>query len=152
MNGSDCLPKERHDQRVGCIGSGEFHVVSELVRRDALQHELTSIRVFAFIALQRNRKEPDANRDYENEDDYREKNPRDFQNSVGFCGLALHRFFNETTDYRPQWPGKQHKREKLSALPQPTDEPQKLSRSAALRHSGSSPPVWPSPRLGFMRK
>jgi hypothetical protein len=35
---------------------------------------------------------------------------------VPLCGLALHRFFNETKDYSPQWPGKQHKREDLLAL------------------------------------
>src|SRR5437016_2834817 len=134
MNVNDCLPKDRHDQRIGRIGSREFHVVSELVRGDALQPELTSIRIFAFIALQRNTKEPDANRDDKTEDDYCKKNPRGFQNSVAFYGLALHRFFSETKDYRPQWPGKQHKREKLSALPQATDEPQKLSISAALQH------------------
>src|SRR2546430_9088304 len=152
MNANDCLPKDRHDQRVGRIGSGEFHVVSELVRWDALQHELTGIRIFAFIALQRNTKEPDANRDHQTEDDHCEKNPRGFQNSVAFCCLALHRFFSETKDYRPQWPGKQNKREKLSALPQATDEPQKPSMSVALQHSGSSPPVWPSPHLAFICK
>ena len=116
MNANDCLAKERHNQRIGCIGSREFHVVSELVRRDALQHELTSIRILAFIALQRNTEEPDADRDHETKDDHREKNPCRFQNSVAFCGLALHRFFNETTDYSPQWQGKQHKREDLLAL------------------------------------
>src|SRR5206468_2600984 len=152
MNTNDCLPKERHDQRIGFIGSREFHVVSELVRWDALQHELTGIRILAFIALQRNTKKPDANNDHKNKDDYREKNPCGFQNFVAFCGLALHRFFNETKDYSPQWPGEQHKREKLSALPQATDERQKLSMSAALQHSGSSPPAWPLRHLGFMHK
>src|SRR6266404_5861853 len=152
MNANDCLPKDRHDQRVGRIGSREFHVVSELVRRDALQHELTGIRIFAFIALQRNTKKPDANNDHKTKNDHREKNPCGFQKSVAFCSLALHRFFNETKDYSPQWPGKQHKREKLSALPQPTEQPQKLSRSAGLQHSGSSPPVWPSPHLAFFCK
>src|SRR5436190_15624227 len=71
---------------------------------------------------------------------------RGFQKSVGFWGLARHRFFNETKDYRPQWPGKQHKREKLSALPQPTDQPRKVSRSATLQPSSdptfSSCSVW----------
>src|SRR2546428_9912787 len=96
MNANDCLPKERHDQRIGCISSREFHVVSELVRRDALQHELTGIRILAFIALQRNTEKPDANSDHEYRDDHCEKNPFGFQNSIAFCGLALHRFFNET--------------------------------------------------------
>src|SRR5437879_10048175 len=118
MNTNDCLSKERHDQRISSIGSREFHVVSELVRRDALQQELSGIRIFAFIALQRNTKEPDANNDHKNKDDYREKNPCGFQNFVAFYGLALYRFFNETKDYSPQWPGKQRKSEKLSALPQ----------------------------------
>ena len=116
MNANDCLPKERHDQRIGRIGSREFHVVSQLVRRDALQHKLTSIRILAFIALQRNTEKPDANNDHQTKDDHREKNPCGFQRSVASCGLALHRFFNETTDYRSQWPGKQRKREDLLAL------------------------------------
>ena len=116
MNANDCLPKERHDQRIGSIGSREFHVVSELVRRDALQHELTSIGIFAFIALQRNTEKPDANNDHKTEDDYREDNPCGFQNSIAFSRLALHRFFNETKDYSPQWPGKQRKRKDLLAL------------------------------------
>src|SRR6266571_5486988 len=111
MNANNCLPKNRHDQRIGCIGSREFHVVSEFVRRDALQHELTGIRILAFIALQRNTEKPDANSDHKTKDDHPEKNPCGFQTSVAFSGLALHRFFNETTDYRPQWPGKQRKRE-----------------------------------------
>ena len=51
----------------------------------------------------------------ETEDDCREKNPCAFQNCVAFR-LALHGFFNETTDYSPRCPGKQHKREKLLAL------------------------------------
>src|ERR1700726_1087942 len=44
------------------------------------------------------------------------------------------------------WPNGQRKREKLLALPQPTDEPRKLSGSATLQHSGdpisSSCSVW----------
>src|SRR5436190_24003957 len=104
MNANDCLPKERHDQRIGCIGSREFPVVSELVRGDALQHELTSIRIFAFIALQRNTKEPDANRYHKTEDDYREKTPCGSQKPVAFCGLPLHWLFRESNDYRPQCP------------------------------------------------
>src|ERR1043166_4930475 len=130
MNANDCLPKDRHDQRIGCIGSREFHVVSKLVRRDALQYELTSIGVFAFIALQRDIEKPDANGDHKTEDDQGEKNPRSFQNSVAFCGLALHRFFNETTDYKPQWLGKQRKR--AERLP-PREE---ASHSTVLRNSG----------------
>jgi len=51
----------------------------------------------------------------ETEDDCREKNPSGFQNCVAFR-LALHGFFNETTDYSPRCPGKQYKREKLLAL------------------------------------
>src|SRR5215467_12579990 len=118
MNASDCLPKNRHYQRIGCIGSRELHVVSELVGRDTLQHELPGIRIFAFVALQGNSEKSDANSDHKTKDDYGEKNPCGFQNSVACCGLALHRFFNETTDYRPQWPGKQRKREDLLPLSQ----------------------------------
>jgi protein O-mannosyl-transferase len=112
MNADDCLSKDRHDQRIGCISSRELHVVSELVRRDALQNELTGIGILAFIALQRNTKKSDANSDHHTKNDHREKNPRGFQNSVAFYGLALHQFFNETTDYRAQWLGKQREKGK----------------------------------------
>src|ERR1041385_5249772 len=91
MNANNCLPKDRHDQGIGCISSREFHVVSELVRRDALQQELTGIRILAFIALQRNTEKPDANSDHETDDDYREKNPCCFESFVASCSLALHR-------------------------------------------------------------
>src|SRR6266446_9347478 len=51
MNSSDCLSEDRHDQSVSSIGSRKLHVVSQFVRVDALQHELTGISVFAFVAL-----------------------------------------------------------------------------------------------------
>jgi hypothetical protein len=79
------------------------------------------MRIFALIALQRNTEEPDAKSDHEIEDDCREKNPCGFQNCVAFR-LALHGFFNETTDYSPRCPGKQHKRAELLALSLAMDE------------------------------
>jgi hypothetical protein len=103
---------------------------------------LTSIRILAFIALQRNSEKPDANSDHEDKDDHREKNPREFPNFVAFCGLALHRLFNETTDYRPQWPGKQRKREERCLF---------LSGNLAAPKS-RLPLLWLLWRSRFMRK
>jgi hypothetical protein len=45
------LSKDRHHHG---ISSRELHVVGEFVRRDALQHQLTSVSVFSLVALEWN--------------------------------------------------------------------------------------------------
>ena len=75
MNPGNCLSKHRHDDSVRGIRSRKFHIVSELVWRDALQHELAGISVFAFIALERNSKEPNSDCNDESKNDYRQNPP-----------------------------------------------------------------------------
>src|SRR5437762_2756819 len=74
MNSGDGLSKDRHDHGVGSISARELHVIGELVRWNTLQNELTSISVFAFVALEWNSKKsnPDGNNDAK---DNRGQNP-----------------------------------------------------------------------------
>src|SRR5947209_13384220 len=74
MNSGDGLSKDRHDHGVGRISARELHVIGELVRWNALQNELTSISVFAFVAFEWNSKKsnPDGNNDAK---DNRDQNP-----------------------------------------------------------------------------
>src|SRR6266513_5091624 len=57
MNSGDCLSEDRHEQSVGGISPRELHVVSQLVWRNTLQHQLTRISVFSFIPLEWNSEE-----------------------------------------------------------------------------------------------
>jgi hypothetical protein len=79
MNSEDGLSEHRHDQSIGRISAWELHVVSELVRGNALQNELASISVFAFVALEWNSKEPNSDGNNDAEDDYRQKPPTSSQ-------------------------------------------------------------------------
>ena len=74
MNSGDGLSKDRHDHGVGRISARELHVIGQLVRWNALQNELTSISVFAFVALEWNSKKsnPNGNNDAK---DNRGQNP-----------------------------------------------------------------------------
>ena len=53
MNSGEGLPEDRHQAGVGRVSAREFHIVSQFVRRSALQHQLTGIGIFAFISLKR---------------------------------------------------------------------------------------------------
>ncbi len=64
MNTSDCLSENRHHHGISGIRSGKLHVVSQLVWRNSLQHQLTGVSIFAFVAFQRDLQQPDANCDY----------------------------------------------------------------------------------------
>ncbi len=61
MNPDDGLAEKSHDQRVHGVCAGQFHVRSEAVGRDALEHQLSGVGVLAFIALERGRRKADAN-------------------------------------------------------------------------------------------
>src|SRR5208282_3356161 len=52
------LTEQRHDDRIAGIRAGKFHVVGKLAGRDALQHELAGVRVFALVALERKVQKP----------------------------------------------------------------------------------------------
>ena len=58
----------RKGKIIGDVSSSKFHVVSQFVRRDALEHELTSISVFSFVAFDRNsqKSNPDCERQDQN--------------------------------------------------------------------------------------
>jgi hypothetical protein len=59
------------------LGTGfwELQVIGQLVWRDALQHQLAGIRVFAFVALQRNAQKSNPDGNHEAENDYGEDAP-----------------------------------------------------------------------------
>src|ERR1043166_5591114 len=82
MNSGDGLSKNRHDQGVSDISTRELHVIGELIRWNALQNELTSISIFAFVALEWNSKKsnPDGNNDAKNN---RGQNPPRGTQSLG---------------------------------------------------------------------
>src|SRR5438105_6563613 len=94
MNSADCLSKDRHDPGIGGISAGELHVVGKLIRRYALQHKLTGISIFAFIALQWNSQQPNPNCDNEDKDDRREKPPCASQYSVAVFDFTCHECWN----------------------------------------------------------
>ena len=75
MNSKNCLSEDRHDHGISGIRSRKLHVVGEFVWRDALEHELAGIRVFAFVALDRNPQEPNSDCEDEAENDYRQDAP-----------------------------------------------------------------------------
>ena len=58
MDAGRRLAEQLHDDRIGGIRAGKFHVVGEFVRRDALQHELAGVGVFALVALERKIQQP----------------------------------------------------------------------------------------------
>src|SRR5215208_4627664 len=55
------LAEERHDQGVGGVSAGKFHVVNEFVGRNTLQHELAGVSELPFVAFERHVAEADAN-------------------------------------------------------------------------------------------
>ena len=61
MDAGRGLAEEGHDDGVGGVGAGQFHVVGFLVGRNALQDELSGVGVFAFVAFEGHVAQPDAN-------------------------------------------------------------------------------------------
>ena len=61
MHPFDRLAENRLEQGVAVIRPGPFHVVEPLVGRMALQNELARVGVFALVALERHREQPQAN-------------------------------------------------------------------------------------------
>src|SRR5439155_67947 len=53
------------------IDSRKFHIVGQRIRRDTLQHELASVSVFSFIALERDPQQSESNQD--DEGDYEQR-------------------------------------------------------------------------------
>jgi len=91
------LPKDRHDCGVGCISARELHVVGELIWWNALQNELASIGVLAFIAFERNSQKSNPDCDDEAEEDHSNNQPAKTQCSVVDVDLMRHEgcFSNE---------------------------------------------------------
>ena len=61
MNSRNRLSEDRHKQSVSRRCPRKLHAVSQLVRRDPLQHELAAVRVLAFVAFEREFEESYAN-------------------------------------------------------------------------------------------
>jgi hypothetical protein len=91
MNSDSRLSKHRHDHSVGRISAWEFHVVGELVGWNALQNQLTSISVFAFVTLEWNSKEPNPDANNEPENDYRQNPPPGMQGLGAIVNLMSHK-------------------------------------------------------------
>jgi hypothetical protein len=91
MNSGDCLSEDRHDHGISSIRSWKLHVVSELVRRDALQYELAGISVLALVALEWNSQKPNSDRDSKAKNDYGQSPPCDSQDFVMAADLVDHR-------------------------------------------------------------
>ena len=71
MNSSDRLPEDSHNHRISDIDSRKFHIVGQRIGRDTLQHELASVSVFSFIALERDPQQSESNQD--DEGDYEQR-------------------------------------------------------------------------------
>ena len=91
MNSGDCLSEDRHDHGISGIGPGKLHVVGELIWGDPLQHQLTGIRVLAFVALEWDSEDPNTDRDSDAKDDYRQGPPCHSQDFVMDVALVSHR-------------------------------------------------------------
>jgi hypothetical protein len=91
MNSGNRLSKHRHDHSVGRISAWELHVVGELIGWNTLQNELTSISVFAFIALQWNSKEPNSDGNNEAKNDYRQNPPPSAESLVAIVNRMSHK-------------------------------------------------------------
>src|ERR1039457_2769251 len=98
MNPDNRLSEDRHDQGVGRIGSRELHIVSQLIWRNALQHQLTRVGVFALVAFERKTEQADPdNRDH-NESDRQQNPPGDAQTlKASFKGYRLWRSFRHSS-------------------------------------------------------
>ena len=100
MNSDNRLSKHRHDHSVGGIGAWEFHVVGELVGWNALQNQLTSISVFAFVALKWNSKESNSDGNNEAKNDYGQNPPPSAKGLAAIINLMSHKscYFDEKPD------------------------------------------------------
>src|SRR4030095_7717514 len=90
MNSGYCLPKDRHDGRVGRIRARKFHVVGEGVWRETLQNELTGISVFAFVALERNSKKSNSDGNNEAKNNGGQNPPSSPQRLAVLVGVMRH--------------------------------------------------------------
>ena len=68
MDSAGRLPKHREDRGIGRIGSGQLHVVGQLVGRNALQNQLAGVGVLALIAFQRHVQQAPADHFKEKDD------------------------------------------------------------------------------------
>jgi hypothetical protein len=59
------LAEHGHDDGIGGVGAGEFHVEHLAVRRHALQDELAGVGVFALVALQRHVEQAQTHGDHQ---------------------------------------------------------------------------------------
>src|SRR5579885_2029630 len=75
MNCDYGLPKERHDECVRAISAWKFHVIGEFIGGNALQHQLSGVSVFAFVALEWNSQEPQSYHHHESANDNSERPP-----------------------------------------------------------------------------
>ena len=82
MNSGDCLSEDRHEQSVGGISPRELHVVSQLIWRNTLQHQLTRISVLSFIPLEWNSEEPNSDRERQAKNRECQNRPCDAQGFV----------------------------------------------------------------------
>jgi hypothetical protein len=70
VNSRRSLAEQRHDERIHRVGAGKLHVESQLVRRNAVQHELAGVGVFALVTFQGKiqQPQPDHRHQHQNRD------------------------------------------------------------------------------------
>ena len=88
MNRMNGLSEDRHDYGICGIGARKLHVISKLVRRDALQYELAGISVLALVAFERNSQETNPDCNDESKSDYRQGPPCKLHELSVDVGLA----------------------------------------------------------------
>ena len=69
VNARDGLAEDGHDYGVRGVSSRKLHVGRDAVWRDALQNELAGVSILAFIALERDGKQVDADESGGEEDE-----------------------------------------------------------------------------------
>src|SRR6516225_10078647 len=90
VSADNCFSEDRHKHCICSVRSRKFHVVGELVGRDALQYEMAGISVLALVALKRNSQEANPDCEYETKNDYRHSPPCKPHEPVVDVGLTHH--------------------------------------------------------------
>ena len=61
MDAGNRLSEQSHNQGVGRVDAGEFHIVGLQVWRNTVKHELAHVSIFAFVSLERHVEDANAN-------------------------------------------------------------------------------------------
>ena len=100
MDSPDRLSENGHDGGISRVDAGKFHIVSQLVWGNALQHELSCVGVFALVAFKRNpeKSNPDGKRERKGE--YRQNPPGPRRDAAIAFGFLTHGMCNSADSGR----------------------------------------------------